>query len=243
MSDADGQSDSEEREGDVLVAFLLENRTLVNYASIIMIVFAVWATVESITNAFGMTWWPPETGIPADDLYKNPDNVQNINNGWIIGLGAICGTLGFMIQYFYRAAPYVDASMTATAALILQQATGGVGGGASEEEVIAKAEVAATIAADTVVRQSNEDTIEQAKETAEAAAAAVVEEMMATVKGQVDAVAEKQDAAAEAAVEAAEAAAEAAAASATTEVEEAADDDNDKSSDEGEGLPSNAPKF
>tara|TARA_B100000965_G_C19602260_1_gene763498 strand:- start:7699 stop:8430 length:732 start_codon:yes stop_codon:yes gene_type:complete len=243
MSDADGQSDSEEREGDVLVAFLLENRTLVNYASIIMIVFAVWATVESITNAFGMTWWPPETGIPADDLYKNPDNVQNINNGWIIGLGAVCGTVGFMIQYFYRAAPYVDASMTATAALILQQATGGVGGGASEEEVIAKAEVAATIAADTVVRQSNEDTIEQAKETAEAAAAAVVEEMMATVKGQVDAVAEKQDAAAEAAVEAAEAAAEAAAASATTEVEEAADDDNDKSSDEGEGLPSNAPKF
>ena len=170
MSAADGQGDSDSKEGDALVAFLLENRTLVNYASIIMIIFAVWATVESITNAFGMTWWPPETGIPADDLYKNPDNVQNINNGWIIGLGAVCGTLGFMIQYFYRAAPYVDASMTATAALILQQATGGVGGGASEEEVIAKAEVAATIAADTVVRQSNEDTIEQAKETAEAAA-------------------------------------------------------------------------
>ncbi len=242
MSAADGQSDSDEREGDVLVAFLLENRTLVNYASIIMIIFAVWATVESITNAFGMTWWPPETGIPADELYKNPDNVQNINNGWIIGLGAVCGTLGFMIQYFYRAAPYVDASMTATAALILQQATGGVGGGASEEEVIAKAEVAATIAADTVVRQSNEDTIELAKETAEAAAAAVVEEMMATVKDQVDAVAEKQEAAVEAAVEAAEAAAEAAAAT-TTEVEEAAGDGDDESSEEGEGLPSNAPKF
>ena len=238
MSAADGQSDSDEKGGDVLVAFLLENRTLVNYASIIMIVFAVWATVESITNAFGMTWWPPETGIPADDLYKNPDNVQNINNGWIIGLGAVCGTVGFMIQYFYRAAPYVDASMTATAALILQQATGGVGGGASEEEVIAKAEVAATIAADTVVRQSNEDTIEQAKETAEAAAAAVVEEMMATVKDQVDAVAEKQDAAAEAAVEAAEVAA-----AATTEVEEVAGDDDDKSSEEGGAPPGNAPKF
>ena len=247
MSAADGQSDSDEREGDVLVAFLLENRTLVNYASIIMIVFAVWATVESITNAFGMTWWPPETGIPADDLYKNPDNVQNINNGWIIGLGAVCGTVGFMIQYFYRAAPYVDASMTATAALIIQQATGGVGGGASEEEVIAKAEVAATIAADTVVRQSNEDTIEQAKETAEAAAAAVVEEMMATVKDQVDAVAEKQDAVVEAAAEAAAEAAEAAAATteadSEAEVEEAAGDENDKSSNDGEGTPSNTPKF
>ena len=242
MTAADGQSDR--KEGDALVAFLLENRTLVNYASIIMIIFAVWATVESITNALGMTWWPPETGIPADDLYKNPDNVQNINNGWIIGLGAVCGTLGFMIQYFYRAAPYVDASMTATAALILQQATGGVGGGASEEEVIAKAEVAATIAADTVVRQSNEETIEQAKETAEAAAAAVVEEMMASVKDQVDAVAEKQEEVAtevdkeprveEAAVE--EASSEAG-------VEEAAESAGDDSSDKSDETPAGAKKF
>ena len=243
MSAADGQSDSDEREGDVLVAFLLENRTLVNYASIIMIVFAVWATVESITNAFGMTWWPPETGIPADELYKNPDNVQNINNGWIIGLGAVCGTLGFMIQYFYRAAPYVDASMTATAALILQQATGGVGGGASEEEVIAKAEVAATIAADTVVRQSNEETIEQAKETAEAAAAAVVEEMMASVKDQVEAVAEKQEeATAEASEEpSVEEAAEEAPSEA--EVEEAAESAKDDSSDKKDETPAGAKKF
>ena len=195
MSDADGQSEDGKKDGDALVAFLLENRTLVNYASIIMIIFAVWATVESVTNALGMTWWPPETGIPADELYKNPDNVQNINNGWIIGLGAVCGTVGFMIQYFYRAAPYVDASMTATAALILKQATSGVGGSPSEEEVIAKAEVAATIAADTIVRQSSEDTIEQAKETAEAAAAAVVEEMMGTTpQGKIKATPKKQEA-------------------------------------------------
>ncbi|MGB0827505.1 MAG: hypothetical protein ACPGTT_06465 [Candidatus Poseidoniaceae archaeon] len=243
MSAADGQSDSDRKEGDALVAFLLENRTLVNYASIIMIIFAVWATVESITNALGMTWWPPETGIPADELYKNPDNVQNINNGWIIGLGAVCGTLGFMIQYFYRAAPYVDASMTATAALILQQATGGVGGGASEEEVIAKAEVAATIAADTVVRQSNEETIEQAKETAEAAAAAVVEEMMASVKDQVEAVAEKREEAAaetneEPSVE--EAAEEA---PSEAEVEEAAESAKDDSSDKKDETPVGGKKF
>ena len=233
MSAADGQSDGDVKEGDALVAFLLENRTLMNYASIIMIIFAVWATVESITNALGMTWWPPETGIPADELYKNPDNVQNINNGWIIGLGAVCGTVGFMIQYFYRAAPYVDASMTATAALILQQATGGVGGGASEEEVIAKAEVAATIAADTVVRQSNEDTIEQAKETAEAAAAAVVEEMMATVKDKVDAVAEQQEVVQETVTEDAT--------EPDAEVEEAAAEPN--SSDDSAGDASSAPKF
>ena len=243
MSAADGQSDSDRKEGDALVAFLLENRTLVNYASIIMIIFAVWATVESITNALGMTWWPPETGIPADDLYKNPDNVQNINNGWIIGLGAVCGTLGFMIQYFYRAAPYVDASMTATAALILQQATGGVGGGASEEEVIAKAEVAATIAADTVVRQSNEETIEQAKETAEAAAAAVVEEMMASVKDQVEAVAEKQDEEAAEANEEPSVEEAAEEAPSEAEVEEAAESSNGDSSDKKDETPAGAKKF
>lgn len=243
MSAADGQSDSDRKEGDALVAFLLENRTLVNYASIIMIIFAVWATVESITNALGMTWWPPETGIPADELYKNPDNVQNINNGWIIGLGAVCGTLGFMIQYFYRAAPYVDASMTATAALILQQATGGVGGGASEEEVIAKAEVAATIAADTVVRQSNEETIEQAKETAEAAAAAVVEEMMASVKDQVEAVAEKREEAAAETNEEPNVEEAAEEAPSEAEVEEAAESAKDDSSDKKDETPVGGKKF
>ena len=107
-----------------------------------MIIFAVWATVESIATRYDMV--AARNGEYRSELYKNPDNVQNINNGWIIGLGAICGTIGFMIQYFC-VLPYVDASMTATAALILKQATGGVGGGASEEEVIAKAEVAAIL--------------------------------------------------------------------------------------------------
>ena len=99
--------------------FLLENRMMMNYMSILMIIYAVWATIEVLTNASGATWWPPETGIPASELYNNPDNVQNINNGWVIGLGAVFGTVGTMIQYFYRAAPYVDASMQATAALII----------------------------------------------------------------------------------------------------------------------------
>ena len=119
MSAMDGSRDADEKPRDGLVAFLLENRALVNFASIIMLVFAVWATVEVITNSLGMTWWPPETGIPSEEIYNNPDDLNNINNGWIIGLGAICGTVGFMIQYFYRAAPHVDASMKATAALII----------------------------------------------------------------------------------------------------------------------------
>ena len=102
-----------------LVKFLLENRSLMNYFSILMIIYAVWATVEVITNTSGASWWPPETGIPASEIYNNPDNIQTINNGWVIGTGAVLGTVGTMIQYFYRAAPYVDASMQATAALII----------------------------------------------------------------------------------------------------------------------------
>lgn len=107
------------QEGRALVKFLLENRMMMSWISILMIIYAVWATIEVLTNASGATWWPPETGIPASDLYNNPDSVQNINNGWVIGLGAVFGTVGSMIQYFYRAAPYVDASMQATAALII----------------------------------------------------------------------------------------------------------------------------
>jgi hypothetical protein len=116
MTDANKSNSGEQR---ALIKFLLENRTSVNYLSILMIIYAVWATIEVITNASGATWWPPETGIPASELFNSPDSVQNINNGWVIGLGAVFGTVGAMIQYFYRAAPYVDASMQATAALII----------------------------------------------------------------------------------------------------------------------------
>ena len=116
MSSDDSASSTE---GRALVKFLLENRMMMNYMSILMIIYAVWATIEVLTNASGATWWPPETGIPASELYNNPESVQNINNGWVIGLGAVFGTVGTMIQYFYRAAPYVDASMQATAALII----------------------------------------------------------------------------------------------------------------------------
>ena len=102
-----------------LIKFLLENRSTVNYLSILMIIYAVWATIEVLTNSVGATWWPPETGIASSELFNNPSSSQNINNGWVIALGAIFGTVGVMIQYFYRAAPYVDASMQATAALII----------------------------------------------------------------------------------------------------------------------------
>ena len=128
-----------------------------------MIVYAVWATIEVLTNASGATWWPPETGIPASELYANPDNAQNINNGWVIGLGAVFGTIGIMIQYFYRAAPYVDASMQATAALIISAVKG--------EEIQESAE---KLAKEIVAAEKEEEAEEEAEaaEAAEAEAAA-----------------------------------------------------------------------
>ena len=116
MSSDDSASGSE---GRALVKFLLENRMMMNWISILMIVYAVWATIEVLTNASGATWWPPETGTPVSDYFESDNSTQNINNGWVIGLGAVFGTIGSMVQYFYRAAPYVDASMQATAALII----------------------------------------------------------------------------------------------------------------------------
>jgi hypothetical protein len=149
------------KESRVLIKFLLENRMLMSYISIIMIVYAVWATIEVLTNASGATWWPPETGIPASELYANPDNTQNINNGWVIGLGAVFGTIGIMIQYFYRAAPYVDASMQATAALIISAVKG--------EEIQESAE---KLAKEIVAAEKEEEAEEAAAEAAEAEAEA-----------------------------------------------------------------------
>ena len=149
------------KESRVLIKFLLENRMLMSYISILMIVYAVWATIEVLTNASGATWWPPETGIPASELYANPDNTQNINNGWVIGAGAVCGTIGIMIQYFYRAAPYVDASMQATAALIISAVKG--------EEIQESAE---KLAKEIVAAEKEEEAEEAAAEAAEAEAEA-----------------------------------------------------------------------
>jgi hypothetical protein len=157
-------------DGRALVKFLLENRMMMSWVSILMIIYAVWATIEVLTNASGATWWPPATGIPASELYKNPDSVQNINNGWIIGLGAVFGTVGSMIQYFYRAAPYVDASMQATAALIISAV--------KEDEIQESAE---KLAKEIVAQEKEEAEHEAEAEAAEAAAEA--EEAVEAVEG------------------------------------------------------------
>jgi len=188
-----------------LIKFLLGNRTLVNFMSILMLIYAIWAIIEVITNATGATWWAPETGIPAADIFGDPDRTQNINNGWVIGSGAVFGTIGTMIQYFYRAAPYVDASMQATAALIISAV--------KEEQIQESAEKLA------------EEIVAEAEEAAEAeeeaAAKAAVKEVKAAAK-EAKATAKKAKAAeAEMAEEAKESAVAEEDSEASTETEEA----------------------
>jgi len=158
MTDGNKSTSGDQR---ALIKFLLENRAMVNWISILMIVYAVWATIEVLTNASGATWWPPETGIPASELFNSDDSTQNINNGWVIGLGAIFGTVGSMIQYFYRAAPYVDASMQATAALIISAV--------KEDEIQESAE---RLAVEMVAEAEEEAAAAEEAEAAEAAEAA-----------------------------------------------------------------------
>ena len=62
--------------------------------SIIMIIFAAWAGIEAISNVAGIEI-PPETGMATN---VNPDDTQRTNNGVIVGLGAVLGTVGIIIQ-------------------------------------------------------------------------------------------------------------------------------------------------
>ena len=67
------------------------NASTANLISIIMLIFAAWAAVEIVTNVVGNEV-PPVTGteVPGDD--------QRTNEGKIIGLGAVAGTLGLVLQ-------------------------------------------------------------------------------------------------------------------------------------------------
>ena len=70
------------------------NASTANLLSIIMLVFAAWAAVEIVTNVTGNEI-PPVTGIETN---SDPDDTQRTNNGAIIGLGAVAGTFGLVLQ-------------------------------------------------------------------------------------------------------------------------------------------------
>ncbi|MDA0925549.1 MAG: hypothetical protein O3C36_02780 [archaeon] len=150
-----------------LMRFILENRSWMTAGSMLMIIYAVWAVIEVFSNTYfhglqGLTLI--ETGEATN---MDPDDLQRNNNSFIIASGAVLGSLGLYAQYLYRAAPYVTASMAATAAIILEKASGERMG---EEDILAKAEEAAVAAAAEVAKETAEEALEEeAEEEAPAA--------------------------------------------------------------------------
>ena len=67
------------------------NASTANTLSIVLLIFAAWAAVEVVTNVAGSEI-PPVTGMELDD------RDQRMNDGKIIGLGAVAGTLGLVFQ-------------------------------------------------------------------------------------------------------------------------------------------------
>ena len=70
------------------------NASTANLLSIIMLIFAAWAAVEIVSNVTGSEI-PPVTGMETNDSSKD---TQRINNGLIVGLGAVAGTMGLVLQ-------------------------------------------------------------------------------------------------------------------------------------------------
>ena len=127
-----------------------------HFASLLMVVYAVWAVIEVLSN----TWFHDlqsltlfETGTATN---TDSTDLQRNNSGMIIASGAVLGLFGLFAQYVYRGAPMVDSSMAAAAAMILDQATADR---VSEEDIISKAEEAATVAAAEVAKETAEDTV------------------------------------------------------------------------------------
>ncbi len=139
-----------------LMNFILENRSWMTAGSMLMIIYAVWAVIEVFSNTYfhglqGLTIF--ETGEATN---MDPEDLQRNNSGLVIASGAVLGALGLYAQYVYRAAPYVNASMAATAAMILNKASEER---MDEEGILAKAEEAAVAAAAEVAKETAEDTV------------------------------------------------------------------------------------
>ena len=77
-----------------LLRWVKSNASTANLLSIVLLLFAAWAAVEIVSNVNGSDI-PPTTGVLSNE--DVPDG-QRINNGAIIGLGAVAGTTGLILQ-------------------------------------------------------------------------------------------------------------------------------------------------
>lgn len=74
---------------------VLNNRSTINIVSIVLLLVAAWACLEIITNLSGSDLIPPETGTLKDA--NDPDG-QRLNDGKVLFVGAVFGTLGVVFQ-------------------------------------------------------------------------------------------------------------------------------------------------
>ncbi|MGB0815292.1 MAG: hypothetical protein ACPGSA_07065, partial [Poseidonia sp.] len=100
-----------------LAGFVLENRSWMQPASLIMILYAVWAVIEVLSNTWFHSLQPLTILETGTETNIDPDDLQRNNSGLIIASGAVLGLFGLFAQYVYRGAPMVDSSMAAAAAM------------------------------------------------------------------------------------------------------------------------------
>ena len=74
------------------------NASTANLLSIVMLIFAAWAAVEIVTNVVGNEV-PPVTGMETNE---DPDDTQRINNGVIVGFGAVAGTFESFSNFYFQ---------------------------------------------------------------------------------------------------------------------------------------------
>ena len=74
---------------------IIENRSTVNIISIVMLLVAAWACLEIVTNLSGSDLIPPETGTIKD---ADDPGGQRLNDGKVLFVGAVFGTLGVVFQ-------------------------------------------------------------------------------------------------------------------------------------------------
>ena len=76
------------------LGWVKSNASTANLLSIVLLIFAAWAAVEIVSNVNGSDI-PPTTGVLSNE--NDPDG-QRLNNGLIVGLGAVAGTTGLILQ-------------------------------------------------------------------------------------------------------------------------------------------------
>ncbi len=83
------------------LGWVKSNTSTANLLSILLLVFAAWAAVEIVSNVNGSDI-PPTTGVLSNE---NDVDGQRINNGLIVGLGAVAGTTGLILQLIITRSP------------------------------------------------------------------------------------------------------------------------------------------